>query len=109
MVWKMSLPAHPLWIFQVIAPATGVTVVVGPVAAAPVPPVVGDAAGAFCDRHDARNAARPEKDAYFRNPRRVEKIPTDSPPPTVSRDRALIRFLGIPPVKPLLSVGGKAR
>src|SRR5690349_5800935 len=59
-VWKMSLPAHPDWIFHVIAFAAGA--VVGCVVAA-VPPVAAagaeDVAGAFCDRHAERNAPRP--------------------------------------------------
>jgi hypothetical protein len=66
-VWKMSLPAHPDWIFQVIA-AAGAMVV-----APEVPPLatgVGETAGAFCERHADTKAARPESDPYLRNPRR---------------------------------------
>jgi hypothetical protein len=44
-VWKMSLPAHPDWIFQVIAFAAAA--VVGAVVAAALPAAVGEAAGAF--------------------------------------------------------------
>ena len=65
----MSFPAQPDWIFQVIASAAGATVDAD-VAAAALPAAVGDAAGAFCDRHDVTNAARPESDPYLRNPRR---------------------------------------
>src|SRR3990170_6665841 len=65
--WKMSLPAQPDWTFQVIVSARETTVG----AAAPVAPgAVGDADGAFADRHDVTNAARPESDPYLRKPRR---------------------------------------
>jgi hypothetical protein len=62
----MSLPAHPDWIFHVMACATGVTTVVA------APDAVGafDVAGAFCERHDVTNAARPVREPYLRNPRR---------------------------------------
>jgi hypothetical protein len=45
---------------------------------APVPAAVGDADGAFEDRHDVTNAARPDSDPYLRNPRRenFERRPT---------------------------------
>jgi hypothetical protein len=64
-VWKMSLPAQPDWIFQVIVSARPTTVV-----AAPDPVGVDDDAGAFCDRHDVMKAARPESVPYFRTARR---------------------------------------
>src|SRR5687768_5428485 len=66
--WKMSLPAQPDWTFHVIVSAR--ETIVG-AADVPAPPAaVGDAAGAFEDRHDVTNAARPESDPYLRNPRR---------------------------------------
>src|SRR6266511_385505 len=64
--WKMSLPAHPDWIFQVIVSARATTFV----AAAPVPAGVGDVDGAFDDKHDVMKAPRPVRDPYLRNPRR---------------------------------------
>ena len=66
-VWKMSFPAQPDWIFQVIVAP------VATVGAAEVPPLaagVGETTGAFCERHDVTKAARPESDPYLRNPRR---------------------------------------
>jgi hypothetical protein len=63
--WKRSFPAHPDWTFQVIVSARDTTAVAAPDAVA-----AGEAAGAFCDRHDVTNAARPESDPYLRNPRR---------------------------------------
>src|SRR2546425_5236089 len=65
--WKMSLFAQPDWIFQVIASARGATA-----AAEPPADAAGacDVAGAFDDRHDVTNAARPERDPYLRIPRR---------------------------------------
>jgi len=62
------LPAHPDWIFQVIAPAAAATVGAAevPLLAAGVDEVV----GAFCERHDVTKAASPESDPYLRNPRR---------------------------------------
>jgi len=66
--WKMSLPAHPDWIFQVMASARATTV--GAAEAAPVAAGADEVAGAFCERHDVTKAARPESDPYLRNPRR---------------------------------------
>jgi hypothetical protein len=62
--WKMSLPAHPDWIFHVIVLAGAIP---------PTPPVAGDAlppAGAFDDKHAVTNAPRAERPVYLRNPRR---------------------------------------
>src|SRR5687767_6453477 len=65
--WKMSLPAHPDWIFQVMAFAAGATVGwVPPATVAGAP----DAGGAFCERHAVRNAPTPVSEPYFRKPRR---------------------------------------
>jgi len=63
----MSLPAHPDWTFHVTAPPRETTVVGAPDAP---PEGADDVVGAFCDRHDVTKAARPERDPYFRNPRR---------------------------------------
>jgi hypothetical protein len=65
-VWKMSLPAQPDWIFHVIVSARDTTSVAAPEAVGADDVVV----GAFCDRHDVTKAARPESDPYLRNPRR---------------------------------------
>src|SRR5690242_15544495 len=94
-VWKMSLPAQPDWIFQVIALAAGA--VVGCVVAA-VPPVAAagadDVAGAFDDRHADRNAPRPPSAPVLRKLRRetLERRPTACLPPTpVTRRDAAVR------------------
>src|SRR5207247_9803528 len=66
---KMSLPAQPDWIFQVIA-AAGDALATPP----PAPPVAGDAApppaGALDERQAVMNAPTAESPVYFRNPRR---------------------------------------
>src|SRR2546427_13133744 len=63
--WKMSFPAQPDWIVQVIAAA-------GEAIPPPAPPVAGDAAPppaeAWDERHAGINAPSAERPAYFRNP-----------------------------------------
>src|SRR5437879_2561301 len=70
-VWKMSLPAQPDWIFQVIAFAAGAVVACVVAAAPPVPGAPDAFVGAFCERHALRNAPRPVSDPYLRKLRRV--------------------------------------
>jgi hypothetical protein len=65
-VWKMSLPAQPDWIFQVIASAAGATEAA--TVAAAEPPRVGEAVGAFCDRHDVTNAAETRERSVLEEP-----------------------------------------
>src|SRR5438128_8498116 len=70
--WKMSLPAQPDWIFQVMASARATWL------GAPTPPPLGAAVaapplaplGAFCERHAVTKAASPESERYLRKPRR---------------------------------------
>src|SRR5436190_4799193 len=69
--WKRSFPAHPDWIFHVIAFAAAATVGAAElVPAAPVPAGVALVCGAFCERHAVRNAPTPESEPYLRKPRR---------------------------------------
>src|SRR5437899_4135064 len=105
--WKMSLPAHPDWIFHVMVCA---------VATPPPAPAAGEelaaplAPGAFCGRQAAMNAPIAESEKYLRNPRREElgsfTIRTSHFPP--ARGRATIRFRLFPHVKRPFSPGATA-
>src|SRR5207244_8756154 len=83
--WKMSLPAQPDWIFQLIVAA-------GEAIPPPAPPVAGDAApppaGALDERHAVMNAPSAESPVYLRNPRR-ELFSRSTAGPPISRPTAL--------------------
>src|SRR3990170_4722136 len=107
--WKMSLPAHPDWTFQV-TDSCCVIGVVGAGAPTPgVPAAVATGAGAFWERHAVASDASPETDAYLSRLRRSKRGNPTSTTSLVATRPANMRDRGVAPVKGRFSLGGIRR